>query len=180
MKPFLALLLFLILPCFCAALRAEPAITILTGARIIDGTGRPPLENAVLTVRGDRIVSVEAMHGKERVIPLGARLVDVHRETIMPGLISAHSHLGLTKGASTASAENYTRDNVARQLAQYEGYGVTAVMSLGVNRDILYDWREEQRHGDLPGADIFTADRGLGGDVEHPRPVAARTCQRAR
>ena len=83
-------------------------------------------------------------------------------KTIIPGLISAHSHLGLTNGASTASVENYTRENVARQLAQYERYGVTAVMSLGVNRDVLYAWREEQRQGKLGGADIFTADRGLG------------------
>jgi imidazolonepropionase-like amidohydrolase len=35
-------------------------------------------------------------------------------------------------------------------------------MSLGVNKDILYAWREEQRMGKLGGADIFTADRGLG------------------
>ena len=66
------------------------------------------------------------------------------------------------QGASAASPENYTRANVARQLAQYQAYGVTAVMSLGVNRDVLYQWREEQRRGGLPGADIFTADRGLG------------------
>ena len=67
-----------------------------------------------------------------------------------------------SRGASTASPENYTRENVAHQLDQYEGYGVTAVMSLGVNRDILYTWRDEQRQGKLGGADIFTADRGIG------------------
>ena len=44
----------------------------------------------------------------------------------------------------------------------YESYGVTAVMSLGVNRDVLYQWRDEQRQGKLGGADIFTADRGIG------------------
>jgi hypothetical protein len=34
-------------------------------------------------------------------------------------------------------------------------------MSLGVNKDVLYAWRDEQREGKLDGANIFTADRGL-------------------
>lgn len=127
---------------------AEPVA--FKGARVIDGTGRPPQENATLVIDGDRIVSGPA--------PAGAKVVDVSGKTIIPGLISAHSHLGLTRGASATAPENYSRENVARQLAQYEAYGVTGVMSLGVNRDVLYQWRDEP----LPGADIFTADRGLG------------------
>ncbi len=145
-----------------AATRAAdplPTATLFTEATIIDGTGHPPLSNAVLLIQGDRIKAVGEVSGP---LPPGTRTVDLHGKTIIPGLISAHSHLGLTNGASTASAENYTRENVARQLAQYERYGVTAVMSLGVNRDVLYEWREEQRHGKLGGADIFTADRGVG------------------
>ena len=144
------------------ALPDDPSVTVLSGATLIDGTGRPPLENAVLTIRGDRIVSVARGDASTAPVPAGARIVDLHGQTIIPGLISAHSHLGLVKGASTANAANYTRENVAHQLAQYESYGVTAVMSLGVNQDVLYDWRDEQRQGKLPGADIFTADRGLG------------------
>ena len=46
----------------------------------------------------------------------------------------------------------------ALTMPQYERYGVTAVMSLGVNRDVMYRWRDEQRQGKLGGADIFTAD----------------------
>jgi hypothetical protein len=38
---------------------------------------------------------------------------------------------------------------------------VLTVMSLGVNKDVLYAWRDEQREGKLDGANIFTADRGL-------------------
>ena len=136
-------------------------MTVFTGATLIDGTGRTPLKNATLIVEGERIKAVsEGTRGAG--VPANVNVVDLRGKTIIPGLISAHSHLGLIKGASTASSENYTRENVARQLAQYEAYGVTAVMSLGVNRDVLYDWRAEQRAGKLGGADIFTADRGLG------------------
>ena len=174
-RRFLALLLFAVAPLLDMPRHAaaqtpspspfaptgHPATTVLTGARLIDGTGRAPVEDAVLILEGDRIVAV-GKAGSGPAAPSGARVIDLHGRTIIPGLISAHSHLGLVKGKSTASPANYTRENVAAQLDQYEGFGVTAVMSLGVNRDVLYDWRDEQRQGKLGGADIFTADRGLG------------------
>ena len=151
---------------------AEPGVTVLTGARLIDGTGKPPFEEATLIIKGDRIVAVGTADALAGAVPPGAKIIDEKGMTIIPGLISAHSHLGLVKGASTASAENYTRDNVAAQLARYEAEGVTAVMSLGVNQDVLYQWRDEQRAGKLPGADIFTADRGMGvGGGVPPFPV---------
>jgi imidazolonepropionase-like amidohydrolase len=43
-------------------------------------------------------------------------------------------------------------------LKQFERYGVTTIMSLGVNRDLVY----ELRTGRLGGATIFTAGRGIG------------------
>ena len=147
--------------CALAEPSTEPSTTVFTGARLIDGTGRAPIENAILLVQGQQIIAVNS-GPLLPVLPVGTRIVNVSGQTIIPGLISAHSHLGLVKGTLVASPENYTRENVAHQLAQYEAYGVTAVMSLGVNRDVLYDWRDEQHQGKLPGADIFTADRGLG------------------
>ncbi len=137
------------------------SVTVLTGAHLIDGTGRTPVDDAYLVVEHGRITAVGKLNDGFKT-PMGATVVDARGRTIIPGLISAHSHLGLVQGASTAAPENYTRENVARQLDQYEGYGVTAVMSLGVNRDVLYTWRDEQRQGKLGGADIFTADRGIG------------------
>jgi len=143
----------------CAGFAAEKPIAF-SGARIIDGNGGPPIENGILVVTGDRIDAVGAIG--EIPIPKDAEVVDLRDRTVIPGLISAHSHLGLVNGASGASPDNYTRENVSRQIGQYERYGVTAVMSLGANSDALYGWRDEQRQGRMPGADIFTADRGLG------------------
>ncbi len=139
---------------------------IITGARLIDGTGNPPIEDALLAFSGDRIVAVgpsATTQAPSKASGFTAiQTIDAHGMTIMPGLISAHSHLGLIRGANGVSPANFTRENVSRQLDQYEGYGVTAVLSLGVNQDVLYTWRDEQRLGRFSGADIFTADRGLG------------------
>ncbi len=157
------ILRLLLLPCllvaFLSCARAETVV--LTGARLIDGTGRDPVENAFLVVTDGRIATVGAT-GADYQPPAGAKVIDARGRTIIPGLISAHSHLGLVRGASAANPDNYTRENVAHQLDLYEGLGVTGVMSLGTNRDVLYTWRDEQRAGTLGGADIFTADRGIG------------------
>lgn len=64
------------------------------------------------------------------------------------------------KGVQRADA--YTRENVMESLNQFEQYGVTSMMSLGVNRDLIYDIRAEQRAGKLSGATVFPADRGFG------------------
>lgn len=151
-----------------AATAAPTTVTVFTGARLIDGTGGEPVENSVIVVQGDRITAVGAMH--EVKAPAGATVVSLKGKTVIPGLISAHSHLGVTKG-NTVAPENFSQENVSSQLATYERYGVTGVMSLGLNGDVLYQWRDQQRQGKFPGADIFTADRGIG----VPRAVPPQT-----
>ncbi|HEY0162368.1 MAG TPA: amidohydrolase family protein, partial [Edaphobacter sp.] len=56
----------------------------------------------------------------------------------------------------------YTTENVTSALNQYERYGVTTVVSLGVNRDLVYELRDQQRAGKLGGATLLTAGRGIG------------------
>jgi imidazolonepropionase-like amidohydrolase len=150
---------------------ALAAVTVFEGAQLIDGTGRPAVENSRLVVDGDRIKAVGAADKTQR--PEGARAVDLHGRTIMPGIINAHGHLGLVVGTKNR-ADAYTRDNVRAQLEQYERYGVTTMMSLGLNRDLVWELRDEQRQGNLPGATIFTAGQGIGvPNGFPPQPVAA-------
>jgi hypothetical protein len=64
---------------------------VIEGGTLIDGTGRPPLENAVILIEGNRIKSV----GKkgEAALPRGIRIVDVKGKTLLPGFIDGHCHL---------------------------------------------------------------------------------------
>ena len=143
---------------------------VLEGARLIDGTGKPARDNAALVIEGDRITAVGTA-GKLRR-PRGARVVDVSGRTIMPGLISAHSHVGLVAGTANR-ADAYTRDAVQGALVRYEQYGVTSIVSLGLNRDLVFELRDQQRQGSIPGASIFTAGRGIGAPAgTPPQPVA--------
>ena len=132
----------------------------ITHVRVIDGTGRAPLEDATITVRSGKILSVARQGFAPKLAP-GGKLIDGTGDTVIPGLINAHGHLALVDGTKE-SATYYTREHVLDELRQYERYGVTTMLSLGLNRDLIYDIRKEQRAGQLDGASVFVADRGIG------------------
>jgi imidazolonepropionase-like amidohydrolase len=131
---------------------------LLRDVRLIDGTGAAPREHVSLLLRNGRIEKI----GETMIVPSGVQVRELTGKTVMPGLISAHSHLGLIVDDAESSATGYTRENVTAQLKQFERYGVTTILSLGANRDLVYELRAEQRRGRLGGATIFTAGRGIG------------------
>jgi imidazolonepropionase-like amidohydrolase len=138
---------------------------VLQNVRVIDGNGGAPIEHADIVINGDRITAVN-VSGRVAV-PSGATVVNLSGKTALPGLISDHSHLGLVDGAS-ANGHNVTPANILRQLRQYQAFGVTTVTSLGLNLQPFYDLQPKLHRGELPGADIFGADRGFGVDMGAP------------
>jgi N-acyl-D-amino-acid deacylase len=66
------------------------AVTVITGALLIDGSGRPAVKNAVVVVRGDSIEAVGTA-GTVR-IPAGARMLDASGLVLAPGFIDTHNH----------------------------------------------------------------------------------------
>jgi imidazolonepropionase-like amidohydrolase len=132
---------------------------VLQDVRVIDGTGGPPLEHTTIVIEGTRIVSVgpsDQLHW-----PKSARLINYSGKTVLPGLISDHSHVGQVDGVKLG-AQNYNRPNILRQLQQYEAYGVTTVTALGLNGVLFYELQAQLHSGALPQADLFGADRGIG------------------
>lgn len=164
MKKIFAFLIILALG--SAASGQTNSVVVFKGALLIDGSGGPPIKKSILVIEGDKITAV----GKEGKVhyPKGARVIDLEGRAIMPGLINAHGHVGLVVGTQNR-ADAYSRENVENALVQYEQYGVTSMMSLGLNRDLVYELRDEQRKGTFPGASLFTAGRGFG--VENGAPA---------
>jgi imidazolonepropionase-like amidohydrolase len=129
-------------------------VRAFVGARIIDGAGRPAIEDAILITRGGRI---EAVGPSARIaIPKGAERIDVGGKTIVPGLINAHGHVGETQGLRSGP-EFYTRENILRQLRLYARYGVTTVFSLGGDREEAFRLRGEQNTPPLARSRIYAA-----------------------
>ncbi len=70
---------------------------VFRGATLIDGTGRDPVERAVVAIDGSRITSV----GRSEVT---GEVVDLDGLTLLPGLIDVHTHLGLATELHALSA----------------------------------------------------------------------------
>ncbi len=155
--------------CIVPIVAAQQA-TILHNATLIDGSGQPAREHVDLLFRNGLIEKVmPAMSTK----PGGATWVDCTGETIIPGLLSAHSHVGVLENNADNSATAYTEANVIAALIQFERYGITTVLALGMNRDLVYSLRDRQRAGTLGGATLLTAGRGIGVPNGAPPVVAA-------
>ncbi|WP_437574971.1 amidohydrolase family protein [Sorangium sp. So ce887] len=64
----------------------------IVGATLVDGRGGPPVRDAVVVVRGDRIVAAGARGATD--VPAGAEIVRDAGLWVLPGLIDAHFHIG--------------------------------------------------------------------------------------
>ncbi len=108
---------------------SEPSVAIV-GATIIDGTGRPPISDAVAVMRGGRFVAVGK---RSRIkIPADARRVDGRGKWLVPGLIDMHVHIDevLTPGTFVL-------------------YGVTSVRDVGSNVATMQALRDRAAKGEV-------------------------------
>ncbi len=142
-----------------AGAQAKTQPVVLKGARLIDGTGRPAIENSVLIIEGDRVIAA----GKAGAvsIPKGAMVQDLSGKTIMPALINLHGHLGLSSNGADAIPGHYTQENVVKQLNKYLSYGVATVASFGQDEDAIFSVRDGQHAGSVGGARVYTAGHGF-------------------
>jgi imidazolonepropionase-like amidohydrolase len=111
----------------CAPGKKTPSnYTAFTNVTLIDGSGSAPVADAVIVVRGARIVA--AGPKTSTTIPDGANVVDLNGKFIIPGLINSHGHVGDVKGIEGG---HYSRQNIIDNLSIYARYGITTVVSLG-------------------------------------------------
>ena len=122
---------------------------------LIDGTGRPALENRMVVVRAGRI---QRISNAEESQPQGMTIVDLSDCTVFPALIDSHVHLVMS-GTTDPSIRrkqlksNYTdrRKTIRDHLHQHLAYGVLAVRDGGDhNGDTLRYKQEMAAHPPAP------------------------------
>jgi imidazolonepropionase-like amidohydrolase len=137
----------------------------IIGAVLIDGTGGPPVSDSVVIVAGSRIRAVG--NRTNMPIPAGLEKINGAGKFLVPGLLDLHVHLGTRSGPKYNAAE-YTRERVARNLNAYLYFGVTAVRSMGTDRQPAFEVRKAERDGQLSTTSLFTAGRGFTAPGGHP------------
>jgi imidazolonepropionase-like amidohydrolase len=64
---------------------------VVQGGRLIDGTGRAPIDNSVVVIHAGKFQAVG--RSGEVPIPAGAEVIDVKGKSVLPGFIDGHGHL---------------------------------------------------------------------------------------
>src|SRR6266481_415419 len=162
----------LLLP-IVAAGQARTRIAIRAG-KLIDGRGEKPLENPLIQVEGDKIVSVTAGGNA----PSGVEVVDLANATVLPGFIDVHTHL-LLQGDVTAVEYDaqllkesipYRAILAARNAQIALSHGFIAIRDLETE-GALYadvDLKMAIANGEVPGPRMQAATRAMAPTGMYP------------
>jgi imidazolonepropionase-like amidohydrolase len=131
---------------------------ISTNFTLIDDNGGPAVPASAMVIDNGRITWVgPAARVKP---PAGAQTIDLTGKFVMPGIINLHGHVGNTVDLAQ-NAKFFTRENIEKNLRTYASYGVTTVLSMGTDQDLIFQIRDEQRAGRPSYARVYTAGQGF-------------------
>lgn len=159
--------------CFCilvlsvisfVSLAQQSGSTLLKNVSLIDGTGSVVQKNVDILIHGDSIYKIQ-----KGISEPSATQIDLSGKTIIPALISAHTHVGTLKN-NTSEAKNYTRENILRHLKRYQDYGINSVLVMGTDRPLIFEngLRDSTVAGLLPGARLYSAGYGFNTPDNNP------------
>jgi imidazolonepropionase-like amidohydrolase len=120
---------------------------VISGARLIDGTGRGPRERATVIIEGERITTIV---DDDRVqFPPNAQIIDAKGKTLLPGLIDAHVHFREYFGEL------------------FLAHGVTTIRDAGNPTAWIVAVKHSQDAGKMRGPRIFA----VGNILDAPPPL---------
>jgi imidazolonepropionase-like amidohydrolase len=160
-----AVLLNLVLTLLAAA--QSPHRVAIRAGKLIDGKSDKPVENALILIEGDKIVSV-APGGN---VPVGVEVIDLSQSTVLPGFIDAHTHV-LLQGDITA--EEYD-EQLLKQSIPYRAilaarnahialsHGFTSIRDLETEGAMYadVDVKTAIANGEVPGPRMQVATRAM-------------------
>lgn len=117
------------------------SLTLIAGATLIDGTGKPPIEGAAVVINRGKIASVRSLpEGAIPRKPLFAKKIDASGKFIIPGLMDMHVHL-----------------THREFLDLFLINGVTTVRDVGNDTDFIIGLRDDINNGRVQGPTVFAA-----------------------
>src|SRR5437867_13277386 len=139
-------------------------LTLITAARLLDGSGAPPIDQGALLIEGEQIVSLG--RAAEMRVPDGASVdrKDYGAATILPGLVDAHTHL-VAPGDGTLGDDVAKEDDdilllqAAKNARTLLHSGVTTLRENGAKGKVAFSLREGIRRKLAPGPRMVICGR---------------------
>ena len=146
-----------------------PAVTVIKAGRLIDPETGTAAANQVIVIEGERIKAV----GPNLAIPAGATVIDLSKLTVLPGLVDAHTHMGMTYKEAPENNYyylTYITDSTPLRAIQAASNGIqllnsgfTVVRDVG-NNAMYVDaaLRQAIEQGWLPGPTVIPSGPMIG------------------
>ena len=136
----------------------------LVGGTLIDGTGRAPVRNSVVLIRGERIEKIGTTVSVQ--VPDGYEAVSTEGLTVLPGLWDLHVHL-MYAGHPDARywfatyTPQFERVIIPASAQQLLMAGVTTVRDLAAPPQPILAVKKRIATGEIPGPTLYVAGPAL-------------------
>ena len=155
-----------------AAGAAQAGDLVVHAGTLIDGVSTQPRRKVSILVHDDRIVGVKDGF----VTPAGAQVIDLSSQTVMPGFIDVHVHIGAKLPSRTNATEDWVTHSAidrafddavfARELLQQ---GFTSARDVGGGDDSVAV-RNAINEGKVAGPRLWVSLEPLGPTAGHGDP----------
>ena len=149
---------------------------VILAARMFDPVTSKMIEHPVITINGDKIVSIQS----NQQVPPGTKVIDLADVTLLPGLIDAHTHItyhfdehGLFGASGDPSPDvtlKYAEENAKRTVEA----GFTTIRNLGAGQLVDIRLRDEVNKGQTVGPRMLVSGQPFTPDLLRGANKAAR------
>jgi imidazolonepropionase-like amidohydrolase len=151
--------------------RVRAPKVVLTHVRIIDGTGKPAVEDQNVVIEDGKITAVQ--NGADVAAADGATVLDLHGHTVIPGIVGMHNHLFYVARPNLDSRRHFDDPLMVPQMTfsaprLYLAGGVTTMRTTGsVETYADLNLKRDIDVGKLPGPHIDVTGPYLEGSQSY-------------
>ena len=145
--------------CWALLIPASAQVTAIRAGKMIDPDSGTVLTSQIVLIRDSKIEAI----GNNVTIPSNAKIIDLTKMTVLPGLIDCHTHLASGAYDSkdldffTKTSAQFALESVPNARAMLES-GFTTVRDVGTYRALVdIALRDAINRGDIIGPRMFVA-----------------------
>jgi len=136
--------------------KVDAPLVALTHVRVIDGTGAAPRENQTIVLSNGKIASMS--DAADATVPKDAQVLDLHGDSVIPGLVGMHDHLFYPMGDVIFGEMGFSFPRL------YLAAGVTTIRTGGsIEPYTDLEIRDQINRGETPGPKMHVTGPYLEG-----------------